>query len=304
MKNIFEYDLLNTLTAVVKEGSFEGAANHLNITQSAVSQRIKQLEEKAGAVLILRGRPCLPTVAGSNLCQHIERVHLLEHDFLLSIQDDESDQNHQPVSVRIAVNADSLATWFCPVVAKAINEANILLDIVVDDQEYTAERLRNGEALAAVTVDEKPLNGFSKVPLGTLEYVAVTSPGFFEKHFASGVSAPAITSAPCLFFDRKDSLPRNWVSNVFGVQISLTAQWVPSFTGILNCCFNGTGWGLMPRNTVMPYLLNGSLVELSPETKIEVPLFWQYSPNTGQTMGTLSKIVISEARDWLAPSAK
>lgn len=303
MEKAFEYDLLNTLTAVVKEGSFEGAASHLNITQSAVSQRIKSLEEKAGAVLILRGRPCLPTAVGTSLCQHIERVHLLEHDFLLSTQNGKSVQTHQPVSVRIAVNADSLATWFSPVIAKAINEANILLDIVVDDQEHTAERLRNGDALAAVTVDEKPLNGFSKIPLGTLEYIAVTSPEFFDRHFASGVSAKAVTKAPCLFFDRKDSLPRTWVGNLFGTQISLTAQWVPSFTGYLQCCCNGSGWGFMPRSTVQPHLSNGTLVEVSPETKIEIPLFWQYSPNTGQTMGALSKIVISEAREWLVPSS-
>ena len=55
----FDYPLLEALAAVAREGTFEAAARSLNITQSAVSQRVKLLEEKAGAVLIVRGRPCV-----------------------------------------------------------------------------------------------------------------------------------------------------------------------------------------------------------------------------------------------------
>ena len=302
MKNVFTYDLLNALSAVVKEGTFEGAAKYLNITQSAVSQRIKQLEENMGAVLILRERPCRPTEFGSHLCQHIERVHLLEHDLLLSLQNDVKDRTNNLVPIRIAVNADSLATWFSPVITRAIKEANILLDIVVDDQENTAERLRSGEALAAVTVGQKSLNGFKKTPIGILEYVTVCSPSFYEMYFSSGLYPTAVSNAPCLTYDRKDLLPKIWVSSVFGMQISLNPIWIPSFSGYLNCCRSGAGWGLMPRKTVQEHISNGSLVELKPKTEIEVPLFWQHSINTGQTMVALTEIIISQAGEWLSPN--
>lgn len=302
MKNVFTYDLLNALSAVVKEGSFEGAAKYLSITQSAVSQRIKQLEENMGAVLVLRGRPCKPTEFGSHLCQHIERIHLLEHDLMLSLRSDVKDRHNSSVTVRIAVNADSLATWFGPVIARSVKEANILLDILVDDQENTAERLRTGEALAAVTVGQKPLNGFKNTPIGVLQYVTVCSPEFYKEYFSAGLYPTAVSYAPCLTYDRKDLLPRIWVSSVFGMQLSLNPLWVPSFSAYMNCCCNGAGWGLMPRRSVQQHIEDGRLVEIKPETDINVPLFWQHSANVGQTMAALTQIILSEADGWLLPS--
>ncbi len=300
MKKVFTYDLLEALSAVVKEGSFEGAAKYLSVTQSAVSQRIKQLEANIGAVLVLRERPCKPTEFGSHLCRHIERIHLLEHDLMLSLRNDVKDRVNSSVTVRIAVNADSLATWFGPAVTRSVKEANILLDILVEDQENTAERLRTGEALAAVTVDQKPLNGFKNTPIGTLEYVTVCNPKFYDQYFSAGLYPTAVSNAPCITYDRKDLLPRIWASSIFGMQISLNPIWVPSFSGYMNCCCTGAGWGLMPRGSVRPYIEDGTLVEVKPNTEIDVPLFWQHSANPGGTMEALTEIVLSEARNWLA----
>ncbi len=299
MKSIVTNDLLSALSAVIKEGTFESAAKYLKITQSAVSQRIKQLEENTGAILILRERPCRPTEIGSQLCQHFEKVNLLEHDLMLSLQNDAQDHTKDFVSLRIAVNADSLVTWFSPVITHAVKDANILLDILVDDQENTAERLRTGEALAAVTVGQKALNGFKITPLGVLDYVTVASPEFYDKYFSSGLYPTAVSNAPCLTYNRKDLLPQIWVSRVFGMQLSLNPIWVPSYSGYLDCCCNGAGWGLMPRKTVQPHISEGILVELKPETDIDVPLFWQYSVNAGKTMNALTEIITAQAGGWL-----
>ena len=138
------------------EGTFQAAARSLNITQSAVSQRVKLLEDKAGAVLIVRGRPCVATEFGQQLYRHVEQVHLLEHDLRKSRTSIENPSTGIPAVIRIAVNSDSLATWFPEVIQRAGSEMNLCFDIIPDDQEHTAERLRSGEALAAVTVEAIP----------------------------------------------------------------------------------------------------------------------------------------------------
>jgi LysR family transcriptional regulator (chromosome initiation inhibitor) len=296
----FDYDLLTTLASVVREGSFDAASLELNITQSAVSQRVKLLEARMGAILIVRGRPCTATGIGSQLCRHIDQVRLLEHDLLTVMQDGQADEHRGPVTIRIAVNADSLATWFAQVITRAGNDLNILFDIIPDDQEHTAGRLSSGEALAAITAEVQPLHGFRRIPLGTLDYIAVCNPDFVITHFAAGITPEAIAKAPCLIFDRKDLIPRNWFNRVFGTQPPLSTHWIPSFPGYLQCCCNGAGWGLMPRLTAAPYLLDGSLVELRPAEPLPVPLYWQCSANAGETMRVLSTIVIKVAREHLS----
>ena len=73
---MLDYALLSALAAVVRTGSFERAAQQLHVTASAVSQRVKLLEERMGVVLVARGSPCTATLAGLRLCQHAEQVAL------------------------------------------------------------------------------------------------------------------------------------------------------------------------------------------------------------------------------------
>jgi len=143
---MLDYALLSALAAVVRTGSFERAAHRLNVTPSAVSQRVKLLEERIGTVLVLRGQPCLATEAGQRLCQHVEQVALLESSLRGSLPGMEPEAG--PVTLRIAVNADSLATWFIPAMA---GTEGFLFDLVLDDQDYSADWLRRGEVVAAVT---------------------------------------------------------------------------------------------------------------------------------------------------------
>ncbi|MFQ5564797.1 MAG: ArgP/LysG family DNA-binding transcriptional regulator, partial [Paracoccaceae bacterium] len=180
---LFDYPLLEALAAVVREGTFEAAARSLNITQSAVSQRLRLLEKKAGAVLIVRGRPCVATEFGQQLYRHIEQVQLLEYDLQKSLTSIEDPSSGAPAVIRIAVNRDSLATWFPEVVQRVDAELNVCFDIIPDDQEYTAERLRSGEALAAVTAEATPPHGCRRVALGAIEYLAVADPNFVAANF-------------------------------------------------------------------------------------------------------------------------
>lgn len=293
---LYDYPALEALAAVIREGTFEGAARSLSITQSAVSQRIKLLEEKTGAVLVKRGRPCIPTEHGMKLYRHIDQVQLLEQDLRKTLLDIDQGHYGAPISIRMAVNSDSLATWFPEVVQRATTRLNLYFDIIPDDQEHTAEKLKSGEALAAVTADANPITGCKRIPLGGMSYIPVATPEFRERYLGEGVTLETLSQAPCVFFDRKDTLQDQWLIDVFGRTTQLRPHFVPSTPGYMAACMAGCGWGLVPAPAVDVHLRSGMFTELVPGTSIEVMLYWQSSIGSSEIMRELSNIVADVAR--------
>ena len=210
---MLDYAGLEALAAVLGEGSFERAARRLHLTPSAVSQRIRQLEERTGQVLVLRGAPCTGTEAGRRLSLHVEQVALLENELRRAHPALLQPDDHSPApTLRLAVNADSLSTWFMDAMAAFTAGGNELLDICIDDQEHTAQRIRQGDVLAAVTASAAPIAGCNLWPLGSVRYVAAASPAFVARYFAAeGTTAAAMAQAPMMTFDRKDRLQEQWL---------------------------------------------------------------------------------------------
>ena len=210
---MLDYAALAALHAVVQHGSFERAALALHVTPSAVSQRIRALEERVGSALVVRDKPCRPTEAGRRLCQHVDRVRMLEQDLQGAVPGLPRD-GAQRVPLPVAVNADSLATWFAPAAAAFAADAPVLLQVAVDDQDHTAEWLRSGAVLAAVTAQARPPAGCSSRALGAMRYVATASPAFVQRHFAQGVGAASLARAPSLRFNAKDELQSRWAQRL------------------------------------------------------------------------------------------
>ena len=294
----FDYDALNVLAAVVRSGSFEAAAKSMNVTQSAVSQRIKQLEEKFGAILVLRGRPCVPTEEALVLVRHVEEVALMEFELRRQLNLD-GDTASAPPSVRISVNADSLATWFPEVVDRAAKDLNIRLELIPEDQEFTEERLRSGDALAIVTSKNSPIAGCQIVDLGTMEYMAVASPDFVDTHLRAGVDLDSVTQAPSIRFDQKDTLPVQWLERAFGSAKKMTPHQMPSYEGHLQCCLQWIGWAMMPSLTVGPFVSRGELVEIQPGIRLSMPLYWQCRSNAVGALAKLNEAVVEIAAQSL-----
>jgi LysR family transcriptional regulator (chromosome initiation inhibitor) len=177
----------------------------------------------------------------------------------------------------VAVNADSLATWFAPVLAGFAADAHVLLHLAVDDQDHTAEWLRSGAVLAAVTGTARPATGCSSRPLGAMRYRAAASPAFMARHFAGGVGAGSLAEAPCLVFDRKDELQDRWVRRLCHRPVELPRHTLPSPQAFVVAALGGMGWGLHPQALIEPQLVSGELVELLPDTPLDVPLHWQHA---------------------------
>lgn len=298
----FDYDSLAVLAAVVREGNFEAAARSLSVTQSAVSQRIRQLEEKVGTVLVVRGRPSAPTDAGLQLCRHFEQIALLQQELGERMGSAQQSGEVTAATIRISVNNDSLATWFPSVVKRATMELGIRLDILPDDQDHTEVSLKSGDALAVVTALETPVQGCRRISLGSMDYVAIAAPELFNAKFAHGVSLDSLRGSTCLAFNRKDTIQAQWMTLCFGDAVPVSTHFMPSYEGYILCCLNGTAWGLVPKSKeVTAHILRGDLVELSPGKAVQVSLHWQASMQSSDILNRLGDIVQDEARGQLSP---
>jgi len=295
---MLDYASLSALTVVVREGSFERAARALHVTPSAISQRVRLLEERVGCALVVRGQPCLPTEAGRKLCQHTDRVQLLEQELQTNLPA-LAPQGVARVTLPLAVNADSLATWLAPALAQFAAQAPVLLQVVVDDQDHTAEWLRSGAVLAAVTATARPATGCNSRPLGTMRYVATASPGFVAAHFEQGVNAQTLAQAPSLVFSIKDELQARWVRRHCRRHVELPRHTLPSAQAFVTAALAGMGWGLHPHALVASHLANGRLVELVPGTPLDVPLHWQQVRAASVVLDGLTRQLVAAARDAL-----
>lgn len=294
---MIDYPAAHAVAMVVQTGSFERAAQKLNITQSAVSQRIRQLEERLGAVLIERGTPCVATEKGAWLCRHMELVGSLENDLLTHLP--ALGDTPPPLTLDIAVNADSLATWFMPAAAAFSAASTNVLNVTIDDQDFTHDWLRRGRVLAAVTAKADPVVGCNVIPLGKLRYHATATPDFAQRYFPQGITAESLARAPVVTFNQKDQLQSDWLKRNFGSATAGPTHFIPSSHGFVAACLAHMGWCLNPTALVQDHLGKGRLVELIPGATLDVDLYWQVGRLAAKQFSSLTEAVRSAAASGL-----
>ncbi|UAB87657.1 LysR family transcriptional regulator ArgP [Ruegeria sp. SCSIO 43209] len=289
---------LSALAAILRHGSFEAAAAELSVTPSAISQRIKALEDRVGAALIHRGTPCTGTPAGLRIARHAEDIGLLEAKLARELT---LDQREGPVRVRVALPADSLATWFIDAMARA---EDILFDLVIDDQDHSADWLRRGDVSAAITVGGQNITGCDAIALGTLRYLPTASPGFMQRWFSDGVSANSLAQAPCLTFNRKDNLQKSWIYAQTGSRLSPPSHFLPSTNAFVDAAIAGLGWGMNPESLVRRAIANGQICEVIPDAPLDIELTWQIGRVLAPALAPLTQAVRRAATQQLiAPAA-
>lgn len=299
---MLDYAGLEALAAVVREGSFERAARKLHVTPSAVSQRIKLLEERVGQVLVLRGQPCSGTDAGRRLCLHLEQVALLENDLRRKNPELVPEGQTALPTLKLAVNADSLSTWFMDAMSAFTRDGNELLDISIDDQDHTAKRIREGDVLAAVTATSSAIPGCNTWPLGRMRYVAAASPDFIRRYLKDGITPEAMARTPMMSYGRKDSLQDQWLQRLGAEgRRSTPRHFLPSNQGYTRACELGMGWGMHPPLMIGAQLAEGSLVELLPGNDLDIPMYWAHARNAQASLQRLTDCVIQAAAACLDP---
>lgn len=287
---------MQALAAVLAEGSFEAAARVIGVTPSAISQRIRALEEAAGAALVLRRTPVEATGLGARIARHAEDLALLDAALAADLGRPAPDRPR----LRITVNADSLATWFPAALARMAGEA--LYDLEIDDQDHAGDWLRAGAVQAAVTGEGRALPGADVHPLGHMRYLATASPGFAARWFPDGVTVEALAAAPALRFNDKDRLQHNWAQEETGVEVALPCHRVGSSTAFVALAERGIGWGVNPEPLVRDALAAGRLVTLGGGRPLDVALYWHAARLPGAALAPLTRAVRAEARVALRPA--
>lgn len=269
---------LDCLVALSDAGSFDGAAQLLFITQSAVSQRLRVLESQVGQLLVVRARPLRLTEPGKVLLRFARQMQAMRADVAREL----GAQAHPRARLPIAVNADSLATWVLPALDPLVQQGladGFGLELIVDDQDFTHEWLRQGQVLGCVSTVPRALRGCRVTTLGVMRYVAVASPGFVAQVLGgdamNGLHAGNFATVPFLVFNRKDDMQAQWVTRALGLRAPrLEERFVPSSEAYVRAATLGWGIGVLPELQVRERLASGELLPIHPSVAVPVTLHW------------------------------
>ncbi|MEV8593651.1 LysR family transcriptional regulator ArgP [Streptomyces sp. NPDC052012] len=291
--NDLPLDQVRTLLAVVDEGTFDAAAAALHVTPSAVSQRVKALEQRTGRVLLLRTKPVRPTESGEVLVRLGRQVARLERDAYGELG---LSSAGEPTRVAVAVNADSLATWFLEALTRVPPRLRLCFDLRREDEAHTAALLREGSVMAAVTSSPEPVPGCSVRHLGRMRYLPVANPRFAERYLA-GPPAEVVPEAPVVVFDRKDDFQDGFVRRLTAgrAEASASRHFVPTSEGFAEAVAAGLGWGMVPEAQATPLLRAGRLTVFAPGREAETPLYWQQWKLDSPALTAVAEAVTSTA---------
>jgi LysR family transcriptional regulator (chromosome initiation inhibitor) len=283
--------------AAIDSGSLEQAAVRLNITPSAVSQRIAALEQEMGTPLLVRTRPCRPTAPGMRLLQFLRRRALLEQEYLTELDEDTG-----PVRVALAVNNDTLATWLLPVLAPVLIEESLLVEFVLDNQGHTFSLLEQGQAVACIATESEPMRGCTVSPLGLMRYRMVAAPSFARRCFPDGLQREAARRAPVMVFDRKDTLQTQFLLQHLGLPDgAYPFHYVPASETFAQAIRLGLGYGMLPLEQCAGMLASGELVDLAPALHADVPLYWHAWRIQPARLERMGAALVKAARGVLLP---
>ncbi len=289
---------LAAFATVIEEGSFEAAARRLSVTPSAISQRIRALEDRLGQVLVVRQVPCRPTAAGERLLRRVRPMQALEAEAVADFFPMDTDVAHVR-SIAIAVNDDSLQTWFLAALSSLHQRHGYMFDVRVDDQDHTLELLRDGTVLGAVTSQSTPLQGCNVYPLGTMRYYPIASPEFFSRYFTDGLNAAALARAPMIVFNRKDDLQWRFIRRITRARLMPPIHYLPTSTGFVDAAARSLGWCLAPKSLLTQASQTKQIIIIDPARWLDVPLYWQHAAVRSSTLQQLSQALREAAASAL-----
>jgi LysR family transcriptional regulator (chromosome initiation inhibitor) len=293
---------LDALTAVIEHGGFGPAAKALSLTLAAVSLRIKALEDQMGQRLLVRGKAVRATAAGQALLAHVKQVRMMEADLLSGLQGGgASGAGTRWQSLSVAINADSLASWFLPGVAAVLQRHRLLLDVVIDDQDHTHGALKSGEVMGCVTTLAQAMRGCVAEPLGVMRYRCVAAPAVVQRCRtpAGAVSPHRMLAQPAVIFNRKDALQDDFLRQHFGLRDALYPRhFAPAVDAFEEALVQGLGWGMVPEQTLVN---RPALQEVLPGATVDVALYWQHWTRESPSAQRLTAAVKAAAQARLVP---
>ncbi|MCF7504797.1 MULTISPECIES: LysR family transcriptional regulator ArgP [Vibrio] len=292
-----DYKWIEALDAVVKQRSFERAAEQLYISQSAVSQRIKQLEKWLAQPALVRENPPRPTPAGKKLLGLYRRVRLLEHELVPELMNEEGSQ---PLSISVATNADSLATWLLPALSDVMKSRQVELNLVIHGESRTIDKIKSGEVAGAISLESQAIPGCSADYLGRMDYVCVASPDFHERYFSEGVNYSTLSKAPAVSYDQYDDLHKKFLHDHFNMpRDSVINHTVGSSEAFVRLALSGVAYCLIPRLQIVEELESGALIDITPGFLLSYGIYWHHWQLESGVLKEISQAILNYAHNHL-----
>lgn len=306
---------LRTLAAVIRAGTFDGAARALRVTPSAVSQRVRGLERQVGRVLVLRTKPVEATPAGQVLLRLARQTDLLEQEALAALTGQGgaaagegpgeararlADADLPHAEIPVVVNADTLAAWLLPALAEVQRSHRVTFELLREDEGHSTELLRQGQVMAAVTSDPRPVQGCRVVRLGVLRYLPVATPAFLARWLPEGPRPAELARAPMISYDRKDTQQEEMLRRLTRQRLAPPTSYIPSSHEFDEAVRLGIGWGMLPEAWIRADLASGRLVPLADRYQ-DVTSYWQHWALDSPLLDALTAAVLRAARHGLAP---
>lgn len=292
-----DYKWINALDAVIRCGSFERAASQLNITQSAVSQRIKQLERFVSQPVLIRSIPMSLTPVGQKLVALNRKVQMLEQELLPELTNQALET---PVSIAIAANADSLATWLLPALSDLLLTQHIELTIQTDLESRALDKLKNGEVAGSISIYPEPLSGCTSEYLGKMDYLCVATPSFYQRYFSNGVNQSTLTKAPIVRFNQYDTMHVDFLAKHFGVNPrALHQHYVASSEAFVKFALSGAACCLIPSIQIDDELASGRLMEVTPGIRHVNHVYWHHWQLETGLLKQLTQAIINYSKSNL-----
>jgi LysR family transcriptional regulator (chromosome initiation inhibitor) len=280
--------------AVIESGSFEQAAVRLHLTSPAISQRVRALESMLGNALVIRSRPARATRTGQLLMQYLRRAQLLETDLTAAL----AVQQDAPLTLVLALNADSVSTWFFPALSDMLIREKVLLDLTVEDQDHTYTLLETGLAIGCISTEPKAMRGCIAEKLGVMTYWLVAEPQFRDRWFPDGVTREAARNAPGLAHTHKDTLQASFLQQKLGLpEGAYPCHYIPGAESHFSAIRHGLGYGMVPA--LLLKTQSDKLVILAPADPVEVALYWHTWKVQSPRMEHISQHIISAAQKIL-----
>lgn len=291
---MYDYKLLEAVASVIKKGSFDRAARDLHISQSAISQRIRQLEEQLGRPIIVRKNPPEPTELGRHLLAHFMKVRMLERE----LQDQIDPSGPQTAThLSLAINRDSLTLWFVEAMGQFIKDENIVLEVLAEDQELTHEYLKDGRVFGCVSSRKSALQGCRVEHLGTMSFYLCATPEFASRWFSKGVGKKSLLKAPGVIFDEKDHMLHDFLEKKFKITMdSPPLHVIPALGEYERFITDGFAYGLLAKSQVEEGFASGELINLAPDKNFLMDLYWHSWQLSSEIGETFTKTLLREAR--------
>lgn len=293
---MIETSQLQTLVAVTNAKSFSKAAEQLGVTQSAISQSIKNLESKLEIKIFKRsGKLIVPTAEG-------ERLFSLGEQFLSNMEDTlndlKGDKNEMRGKVRIGTLTGIGKTWLAREIVDYAKE-NPQLELTVR-MGHQDDLLRDFEAnkldILVMPEDDLPIHGEKEFFLE--EKSTLVFPKSMKEEFSNKkITLSMLEVIPTILFEQDDHLFLKWCRSKFkALPKKLNIRFsVNSHGHMLQAVYEGLGVAVVPNHVLNRSYFKDKVMTLGDE--FEVPsgkLFIVYhkeSENLLRVKNTIARLL-------------